>query len=291
MPYLTMEVEPPMMYLFLAISCSALVSLVMRLSEKYTGGGLGKLAVNYIMCCALAFLSAPAPQSIFAPGPGLGLTLGLGAVNGVLYLAGFVLLQWNIARNGVVLPSTFMKLGVLVPTALSILVFRETPRAVQLLGMAAAIAAIFILQGKSDGRRENRSIPGLILLLLSGGTADAMSKVFEEANIPAFKDAFLLTTFLSALVLCILLCVIRRQRPDWKEVLFGLLLGVPNYFSSRFLLLSLAEVPAMVAYPSFSVGTIVLVSAAGVLFFREKLNRRKLCAIGLILVALILLNV
>jgi len=41
----------------------------------------------------------------------------------VLYLGSFMLLRWNIRKNGVVLPATFMKLGVLVPTVLSVTVF------------------------------------------------------------------------------------------------------------------------------------------------------------------------
>ena len=46
----------------------------------------------------------------------------------------------------------------------------------------------------------------------------------------------------------------------------------------------------MIAYPSFSVGTIVLVTLVGVLCFKEKLSRRKLIALGVILVSLALLN-
>ena len=44
-------------------------------------------------------------------------------------------------------------------------------------------------------------------------------------------------------------------------------------------------------YPTFSVGTIIAVTLCGVLLFREKLEKRKLLAIGIILGALVLLNV
>ena len=74
------------------------------------------------------------------------------------------------------------------------------------------------------------------------------------------------------------------------DVLFGLAIGVPNYFSARFLLLSLGKVPAVVAYPSFSVGTIILVALAGVMLFREKISKRKAAALGIILISLALLN-
>ena len=49
---------------------------------------------------------------------------------------------------------------------------------------------------------------------------------------------------------------------------------MPKWHSyiTRFLLLALSEVPAVIAYPTYSVATILLVTLAGVLFFREKLQ-------------------
>jgi len=179
-----------------------------------------------------------------------------------------------------------------VPTLMAILVFREQPRLTQAAGLLLAVAAIFVIQGAGEKRRAGGvSIGGLLLLLLTGGSADAMSKVFEEVGPQRLKDQFLLYTFAVALILCVVLVVVKKQRFGWKDVAFGLLIGIPNYFSARFLLLALGGVPAMIVYPSFSVGTIVLVALAGVLLFREKLNRRKIIGLLLILAALVLLNV
>lgn len=277
-----------MMYLILAMVSSTLVSVVMRLSEKQGAAGTWKLAVNYVMCAALSLLFSGSPQ-LFPAVEGMPSALLLGGATGVLYLLGFVLLQWNTRRNGVVLPATFMKLGVIVPTLMSILLFGEAPKPLQLAGIALALAAIVLIQGR--GRGETGSLLGLIALLLSGGTADAMSKVFEEMGLRALKDQFLLYTFGTALILCVALCLARKQRPAWRDALWGLALGVPNYFSARFLLLALGSLPAVVVYPSFSVGTIVLVTAVGVLCFGERLSRRKWAALGVIAAALVLLNI
>ena len=75
------------------------------------------------------------------------------------------------------------------------------------------------------------------------------------------------------------------------DVVCGLALGIPNYMSARFLLGALGELPAVVVYPTFSVGTIIVVTFVGMLCFRERVEKRKLLAIGLILGALVLLNV
>ncbi len=50
------------------------------------------------------------------------------------------------------------------------------------------------------------------------------------------------------------------------------------------------RLPDMLVYPALSVGTILLVTAAGALLFREKLTRREWAGLGLILAALVLLN-
>ena len=277
-----------MLYLILSIICSMLVSVVMRLSEGKSKSSAGLLAINYLMCCVLAFIFTGTTR-LFPDAEKLGLTLGLGAIGGVLYLGAFILLQWNISKNGVVLPATFMKLGVIVPTLVAILVFGETPRLTQILGIAAAIAAILLINGK--GKQQAGSIGGLILLLLAGGGADSMSKIYDEVGTPELTSHFLLYIFIVACALCFMLCILRRQKIGVMELFFGTALAIPNYLSSRFLLLALNDVPAVVAFPSYSVATIVMVTLAGVCFFREKLEKRKLVALGVILAALVLLNI
>lgn len=277
-----------MIYLILAIVSSAMISVLMRISEKYSRSGMAKLAMNYLMCCVLGIAYAGGTE-LFPRCDGMGLTVLLAAVSGILYLAGFVLMQWNISRNGVVLTATFMKLGVIVPTTISILVFGENPRLTQLIGIAAAICAIFLIQGR--GERGAGSILGLVAVMLAGGGGDVMAKVFDETAPAALKNQFLLYIFIVAFALCVVLCIAKKQKPALMDMLFGLAIGIPNYYSARFLLLSIGEIPAMVAYPSFSVGTIVVVALVGVACFKEKLNKRKLLALGVILAALVLLNI
>ena len=74
------------------------------------------------------------------------------------------------------------------------------------------------------------------------------------------------------------------------EVLYGFAVGVPNYFSAKFLLAALETVPAVIVYPTFSVATILVVTLAGVALFKERLGKRQWTAVAVILVALVLLN-
>lgn len=278
-----------MLYLLLAILCSAAIAPVMRLSEGHIRGRFSLLAVNYITCTVVAGFYT-GWDSLFPAHEALGQTLWLGAVNGVLYLGSFWLLQTNTRRSGVVLSSLFMKLGLLVPVAMSVLLFRERPGVGQAVGFVLAVGAI-LLMNLQKGAAESRFRPELILLLLGGGAADAMSKIFEELGSAALASHFLYYTFQWAMILCAALVIWKKERMGWAEVGFGLALGLPNYFSTRFLLLALSDVPAVIAYPTYSVGTILAVALTGILLFRERLTRRQWCAVGVILCAIALLNV
>lgn len=277
-----------MISLILAIVSSMLITVLMRVSESHRKNPTVMLAMNYVTCCLGAWLTAGMPAIIPAH-PGTPVALGLGVIAGALFLAGFLLLQWNLTRNGVVLPATFQKLGVIVPTVMAILLFGETPRPLQVIGIGLTIAAIVLMQGK--GQQGAGSLGGLIALLLAGGLADGMSKIYAQYGDPALSNHYLMYTFFVALVLCALLCVKRGERLTLRDALWGVAVGVPNYFSALFLLEAMHTVPAVVAYPTFSVGTILLVAAVSAVVFRERLSRRKLACIALILVALVLLNV
>ena len=278
-----------MLYLLLAIICSALVSILMRVSAEKVTGNIGMLAVNYLMCLGLAVLFTGGGGTS-AGTPGVAGAVFMGIINGVLYLLGFVLLQFNVKKNGVVLSTTFMKLGLLVPMAVSICLFGEVPALWQMIGFVLAVAAILLVNSGSDGAGAGMKA-GLIFLLLACGGADAMSKVYEELGDPRWSEHFLLVTFATALLFCGVLMFVKRERPDRWGVLFGLLIGIPNYLSARFLLRALERLAAVIVYPTYSVAGILVATAAGLLLFKERLSKRQWAAVAVILAALILLNI
>ena len=128
-------------------------------------------------------------------------------------------------------------------------------------------------------------------MLVSGGVCDTLSKVFEQTGSPALAPQFLLYTFGLALTLCILLMLAKKQRIGKTELLFGVMIGVPNYFSAKFLLGALESLDAVIVYPTYSVGTILVITLAGVAFFRERLSKRQWIAVAAILAALVMLNI
>lgn len=272
-----------MFYLILAILGSSAISVIMRVSGSRVSSQRSMLAFNYLTCLIFSALYCA---------PGLGAparTLYMGGFNGILYLASFLLLQDTTRKSGVVLSTIFMKLGLLVPFILSVVLFRESPTAPQMAGFLLAVAAIVGIYSQKSTGLKGGFLP-LLLLLLLGGSANAMSKVYQRYGIANYENQFLFYTFLSAFLLCALLVLIKKERPGKQDIFWGIVIGIPNFFASKCLLQSLFSLPAVVAYPTFSACTITLVTIVGVLFFRERPTAKQWISLGGMLAAIILLN-
>lgn len=276
-----------MFYLILAIAGSAMISILLRISSGKIKEGCSMLAFNYLTCTILGIAYAGFDPAVVHHS-GFPAALGLGVVNGILLLGGFILMQASVRQNGVVLTSIFTKLGLLVPVVMSVVVFREMPTMVQIIGFCIAVAAIILINLQKDTGRFDWS---LIILLLVCGSTDAMAKIYKAVGSADLTDPYLLYSFGAAFVLCVGVVIAKKERPGFREFLFGTLIGIPNFLSSKFLLSALATVPAVVAYPTFSVATLLVITLTGVLAFREKLKAHQWAALAAILVALVMLNV
>ncbi len=280
-----------MIYLLLAILSSTAMAVVMRLSEGRVRYKLPMLATNYFVCLmcswAVSGFGNPLPNQ-----PGRGMAAGMGVVNGVFYVSALLLNQHNISTCGVILPSVFSKMGgMLIPLLASLLLFGETPTAIQAVGVVLSVISVIVLNyRKGEGGARGAFKLSLFGLLLTEGCVSAMSKVYKEWGNAALEPNYLLVTFIIALSVCVALVIARREKPGAKELIFGFFIGLPNFLCARFILRALESVPAVIVYPSRSIGTILMVTLAGVALFREKLSKRQIAAIVVILISLVLLN-
>ena len=184
--------------------------------------------------------------------------------------------------------STFQKLGILIPTLFTIFILKEYTSYIQLTGVMLSILCIGLLQ-KSNEKQEIQSLLLLCFLLIFNGSADAMAKIFERVG--QNEDVYLCITFVIAFILCSGSMIIQKTKITKKEIVFGILIGIPNYFSARFLLKSLYSLPALIVYPSYSVFTILVVSFFGIFLFKEKISKKHIWIWIGFLLSLVLLNV
>lgn len=284
-----------MFYLLLALLCSAAISVVLKVGDRRKYDRYGMLTVNYLTCL-VAFLVTQIGRPFPSFGSSLKLCLSLGAVNGFLYLGCMAMNQINVKRNGAILQSTFARLGVMVPTLLSILFFGERPSAVEICAIVLVLVAFSVMnipdQKKTEETEKTRPAVSLLLLgLFFGGASDSMSKVFQVYGDSSLDDWFVGITFFFALLIALVIMFVKKERIGKTELAIGIALGVPNYISTLLLLKALSSVSAYIAYPTYSVGAILVVIASSVLIFKEKITKWSRISVVMIIVAIILLNI
>lgn len=312
-----------MIFLLLAIISSSSMALILKCFRAQRGNRYGIILGNYMTCILLSVLLLP-DKSLIASGSRV--TLICGIIGGIFFVAGLVCMQSSIPVNGASLTSAFSRLGLLVSLAVSILWFKERPETLQLAGIALVLISIVLIRGDAhseghgdahgDGHSDAHSaehndgqsgsggyksgagqfsVVLLLLTLLSCGSGDAMAKVFEQFGDSREDALYFFWLFLVAAALSFLLLMREKKKTGKKvavsEMTAGILVGIPNYFSSYFLLRALEQFPASLAFSVFSTGSILLVTAVSALLFGERLSKRQIAAMGVILAALVLLNI
>ena len=213
----------------------------------------------------------------------------------MLFVATFALLQLNVRKNGAMVSSSLSRMGAVIPMVLSIALFGEYPSLAGAVGIVVAIAATVLL-AVPKGQAPEGEAPAssarmlLIPMVLAGGVADTMPKIFESTGNPAHEEAFILTTFVTALVICLALLLRAHEKPAPVDIACGAMLGFFNFFSTDLMLRALIELPAYVVYTGFSMGVVLVTFAANALFMHEKLSKRDYAAIALVILALALIN-
>ena len=75
-----------------------------------------------------------------------------------------------------------------------------------------------------------------------------------------------------------------------KNILFGLTLGLVNLGCTSSMIRSLASLPSNVFFPIYNTGVVLVGTAAGILFFREKMKWTQVLGLILAVIAVILLK-
>lgn len=199
--------------------------------------------------------------------------------------------QKSVKENGVGVSGMIAKLGILIPMLFSILIWKEYPSPLQWLGIVLSLVSIVIVNVSSNALEKVEVKPAVLLLFVFGGMAEFSNKIYQQYALSEFKDVFLFSVFFMAFVVSLVYTLKEKKKITKKDILTGFAVGIPNLYSSYFLILSLATLKTSVAFPIYSAGSIVLINIGGYVIFKEKLATKNQVAIFLTIIALVLINV
>ncbi len=289
-----------MWILVACIVLNALIGVIFKLFDRYQIDNLQAIVVNYFVCVLTAAVVVggnPIPSDLTGQ-PWFWYALGLGSI----FIIVFNLMALTVQNFGVVIATIFQKMSLLAPTLIAIWVYGETSNFIKWTGILSSIAAILLL---SYQKKEQKSIDGHhsgliwmlpILTFLGSCLIDSALYLVEKQNLAQNGDiGFVASLFLSAAINGILILIIqvirKKEILKIKNLVGGIGLGIPNFFSIYLLFLALQQGwGGSVVFPVNNVGVLVMAAIFGIVLFKERLVPLRIVGFILAILAIILIT-
>ena len=199
---------------------------------------------------------------------------------GFLFIVTFNLLAFGTQKIGIAISTVANKMSMIIPVIIGISLFSEKLGMFKLIGIVLAISAIYMTSTKSGKLSFDKKFLPIILLIFFGqGMADgtlswAQKFSINDENTPLFFASVFLIAGILGSVFLIYETIKNGFKLEFKNLIWGIGLGIPNYLTLHFFVRSLQSpiFESSQVFPIVNMGVIVLTALAGILLFREKLS-------------------
>ncbi len=285
-----------MIYLLLSILSSTVILTVFKAFSQFNVNRLQAIVVNYIVATSCGFLFYQGSVTI-ADIPNLSWFIPAVCL-GFLFIAIFNLMALTAQKAGLSVASVATKMSVAIPIAFGLFYYNESAHALKLIGILLAFIAVYLtaVQNKNSNHKKAFSLWLPLGVFLGSGIIDTAIKFLEDSAIAEDQvPVFSATVFGAAAIIGLVILAIQklkgRLRVLPKNILGGIVLGVPNYFSIYFLVLAL-RTPNLDSSSIFTLNNIAIVVAStlvGILFFKERLSLKNWIGVCVALVSIVLI--
>ncbi len=282
-----------MIYLVLSILISSLLFVIFKLFDVFKINTLQAIVVNYVIALSFGLVTSSTSVSITEI-PKQPWFLGAFCL-GFLFISIFNIMGITAQRNGLSVASIAGKMSVVIPIIFGIVVYNEGVGFVKLIGILMALIAVYLSSAKSDNnpvKFKNLLFP--LLLFIGSGVLDTGLKYVETTSVSTGEEPmFLATIFGCAFVLGVFVMVTQmingKFQFHWKNIIGGIVLGVPNYYSMEFLLKAFkTDIDSSTLFTINNVGVVILTTVFALAFFKEKLIKKNWIGLGLAVISILL---
>ena len=287
-----------MIYLLLSILASTIIFIIFKLFEKFQINIFQAIVVNYCIAFTTGILSYNGTITI-SQLPNLDwfyYTLILGA----LFIIVFNLMAITTQKSGLSVVSVATKMSVVVPVLFGLLYYNESLGTVKLIGIAIALIAVYLTSNKSKQEISvnRKSIVLPILVFIGSGIIDTSIKFLEDTyvannDVPLFSAIIFLAAAIIGFIFIIIQIIRGSFKFEFKNIIAGICLGVPNYFSIYFLVKTLRSdiLESSGIFAINNVSIVALSTFAGIFIFKEKLIRKNWIGIALAILSIVLISI
>lgn len=285
-----------MIYLLLSILISSSLFVIFKLFEVYKINTLQAIITNYAVAFVIGYFSSDVNISLTAI-PQQSWFVGALCL-GLLFISVFNIMALTAQKNGLSVASVAGKMSVIVPIVFGVLVYHETLGFIKIVGIALALIAVYLTSVKENLSEQRPYLLYPILLFLGSGIIDTTIKYVEttyvkDGELPIFSATIFGFAFVFGMVLFLYKRFTGSIQFNVKNVIGGIVLGIPNYYSIVFLLKALKTegLESSTLFTINNVSIVLLTTVFGLVIFKEKLLPKNWVGITIAIVSIVLVSI
>jgi drug/metabolite transporter (DMT)-like permease len=287
------------MYLAGSIILSSYLMLAFKACEKYNINIFQAIIFNYFTCVITGSIvngSFPiTAQSLTTP------WFQWAAVMGVLFISIFNIIAITSQKNGIAVASVASKLSLIIPVLISIFLYNDTLSNLNIIGIVLALVAVVLTcyQPSNVISKNNKSLATYalpLILFIGSGLLDALINHVQINHVnSSTQNAFLISGFFSAgtigSIILIIGFITGKQIFNVKNLIAGIVIGIPNYFSIWCLVnyLKTSSLQSSASIPVNNMGIVLFSTIVAWIVFKEKLSTINWLGILLSVLAILLI--
>lgn len=274
-----------MIALALSIFCSTIIFVLFKLFKKFGIDTFQAIVFNYFTAFIIGvslYHNEWNPNALQEQ-----TWMFFSAGTSILFIGLFLLMAFSSQSNGVASTSIAVKMSMAISLIIMIISYGEEVSALKTAAILLAILGVFLVSYSGKNKTKMASGWMLLVLFIGSGTLDytlslVQKHILQSLTASLFSAISLGLAGIIGSVVLIVRIIQNKTQLRAKNLIAGIILGVPNFFSIYLLLLSYKTTgwtdSTVLAITNVSV---VLFSAIiGFLIFSEEANKRKI--IGLI---------
>lgn len=283
-----------MLDLALSVLFSSLIFVIFKLFSRYKVETVYAIITNYFIACVVGILFYKGDVSLTEI-PEKQWFWGTFAL-GLLFIIVFNLMAATSQKLGVSVASVATKMSLVLPVLFGVFMYKEELGPIKIVGILLALAAVYFASVKQKSATfKTSSLLLPMLVFIGSGTIDVSLGYFQKEYIAAEElPLFSSTVFASAGVIGLMYIVFRSfKKPihiNFRNIIGGIVLGVPNFFSIYFLLRALQNesLNSASVFTLNNVAIVMLSTLLGILIFKEKISAKNWGGIALAIISIIL---
>ena len=217
----------------------------------------------------------------------------------LLFISIFALMGVSSLNNGIASTSVAAKMSMALSIGIIIVLYNEPLSLGKIVGIILAFIGVLLVSLDKKEPSNKRNSRWMLVVIFFGSVLLDVMLNYSQNHLLGYLSSSLFTAFafgiagLLGSIILTWMILNKKSKLSLKNVLGGIVLGIPNFFSIYLLLRAYDTAPLkdsdVVAI--INIAIVCLSTIIGFLFFDEKINRRKFIGIVAVIAAIYLLSI